>query len=129
MTINRYLYHILDIRFIRFVLVGCLNTAFGVGVYCLCIFLGTPYFIATLVSNILGVLWNFKTTGRLVFKNDDNRLIARFAACYVVIYIVNTLIVKLFIFSGLNDYWSGIVATPVVAVCSYTLLKSFVYKK
>ena len=116
-------------RFIRFVLVGCLNTAFGVVVYCLCIFIGMPYFIATLVSNVLGVLWNFKTTGRLVFENGDNRLIFRFTGCYIVIYLINTIAVKLLLLAGLNDYWAGILATPLVAICSYTLLKNFVYRE
>ncbi len=116
-------------RFIRFVLVGCLNTAFGVGVYCLCIFIGLPYFIATLVSNVLGVLWNFKTTGKLVFENGDNSLIFRFVACYVLVYIINTGVVKILLLAGLNGYWAGILATPVVALCSYSLLKNYVYKK
>ncbi|MBR1395857.1 MAG: GtrA family protein [Prevotella sp.] len=120
-------YGVVDSQFLRFVLVGGLNTAFGVGVYCLAILIGLPYFIATLVSNVLGVLFNFVTTGNLVFHNGNPRLIFRFVACYVVVYFVNTGVVKLFLMSGLNSYWAGIVATPVVALCSYFLLKRFVY--
>lgn len=116
-------------RFIRFILVGCLNTAFGVGVYCLCIFVGFPYFIATLVSNVLGVLWNFKTTGKLVFENGDNKLIFRFIACYLLVYLINTGVVKLLLIAGLNSYWAGILATPIVALCSYSLLKNFVFNE
>ena len=115
-------------KFIRFLLVGCLNTAFGVGVYCLCIFIGIPYFVATLISNVLGILWNFKTTGNLVFENSDNRLIFRFIACYVLIYFINTGVIKLLLLTGVNDYWAGILAAPVVATCSYSLLKHLVYK-
>jgi len=37
--------------------------------------------------------------------------------------------VRLFIGAGLNSYWAGILATPVVALCSYTLLKNFVYNE
>ncbi|MBR1504825.1 MAG: GtrA family protein [Prevotella sp.] len=126
--LQRY-YDVVNSQFLRFILVGGLNTAFGVGVYCLAIFVGLPYFIATLVSNVLGVLFNFFTTGNLVFRNSDPHLIFRFVTCYVIIYFVNTAVVKLFIMAGLNSYWAGILATPVVALCSYSLLKYFVYRK
>lgn len=126
--IDRY-YNIVSNQFLRFILVGGVNTAFGVGVYCLAIFVGLPYFIATLLSNVLGVCFNFITTGNLVFRNNDPRLIFRFVTAYVIIYFINTVFVKIFILSGLNSYWAGILATPLVALCSYSLLKYFVYRK
>lgn len=116
-------------KFARFVLVGALNTAFGVGVYCMAVFLGMPYFIATLASNVLGVLFNFVTTGHLVFGNGDRRLIFRFVACYAAVYLINTATVKLLLLMGMNSYWAGILATAPVAVCSFFLLKYFVYSK
>lgn len=125
--IEKY-YDVVGSQLLRFVLVGGLNTVFGMGVYCLAIFVGLPYFVATLVSNVLGVLFNFLTTGNLVFHNGNPRLIFRFMTCYVVIYFVNTGVVKLFLALGMNSYWAGILATPVVALCSYFLLKRFVYK-
>lgn len=116
-------------QFVRFVLVGGLNTAFGVGIYCLAIWVGLPYYAATLVSQILGTLWNFMTTGRLVFENHDKRLIFRFVANYIVMYFFNIGIIKLLLIAGLNDYWAGIGATPIVAICSFISLKYLVYKK
>lgn len=115
--------------FIKFVLVGILNTAFGVGIYCLFIRLGFQYAIATLLSTILGVLWNFKTTGRLVFGSKDNSLIFRFVLCYCITYGFNVAVIYCFKLCGINDYWSGILATPIVALCSYGLLKNFVFNQ
>lgn len=127
------LFHIihrfLNLTFIRFVLVGILNTCFGVGVYCLFIYLGLQYAIATLLSNILGVVWNFKTTGRLVFGSKGNKLIYRFALCYCFAYILNIAFIFCFTKIGFNDYYSGIFATPLIALCSYSLLKRFVFLK
>lgn len=116
-------------KFIRFLFVGGLNTAFGVGVYCLAIFIGLPYFIATLLSNVLGVLFNFVTTGNIVFENGNPRLIFRFVLCYIIVYFVNTAIVRALIFAGLNDYWAGILATIPTALFSFFALKTFVYRK
>ncbi len=116
-------------QFLRFILVGGLNTAFGVGVYCLAIFVGAPYYVATLLSNVLGVCFNFITTGNLVFRNNDTHLIFRFVLTYIIIYILNTIVVKGFILLNFNDYWSGILATPIIALFSYNILKKFVYSK
>ena len=129
MGIVQKYYDTVSNQFVRFVLVGGINTAFGVGVYCLAIFIGLPYFIATLVSNVLGVLFNFFTTGNLVFRNNNPKLIFRFVLCYILIYFINTAVVKLFITIGFNSYWAGILATPIVALCSYFMLKYFVYRQ
>lgn len=122
-------FHRINSEFIRFIIIGVINTLFGVGVYCLMIFLGLPYFIATLASNVLGVLFNFKTTGKFVFENEDRRLIFRFVLCYLFVYLINNGVIKAILFTGLNEYWAGILATPVVALCSFFMLKHFVYKR
>lgn len=122
-------FHRINSKFLRFILIGILNTMFGVGIYCLMIFIGLPYFIATLISNVLGVLFNFKTTGKFVFENNDNSLIFRFTLCYILIYAINTGVIKLMLLSKLNEYWAGFIATPIVAICSFFMLKHFVYKK
>ena len=129
MTLIQRYYDLVSSQFLRFILVGGLNTAFGVGVYCLAIYVGIPYYIATLLSNVLGVCFNFITTGNLVFRNNNPRLIFRFVMAYVLIYFINTAVVKVFILLGMIDYCAGILATPVVALCSYSLLKHFVYRK
>lgn len=122
-------FHRIDSEFIRFILIGIINTLFGVGVYCLMIFFGLHYFIATLASNVLGVLFNFKTTGKFVFENEDRRLIFRFVLCYMLVYLINNGVIKAILLTGLNEYWAGILATPVVALCSFFMLKHFVYKR
>jgi putative flippase GtrA len=53
-------------RFVRFLLVGVLNTIFGYFLYGTLILIGLDYKLAVLLATILGVLFNFQTTGRLV---------------------------------------------------------------
>lgn len=118
-----------DYTFIRFVLIGILNTAFGVGLYCLFIYWGIPYRIAVLLSTALGVLFNFKTIGTFVFKNTNNRLIFKFIAAYVIIYFINIGFIHLLLeYTKLNEYIAGIIATPIVAIASFILQKYFVFK-
>ncbi len=115
-------------KFIRFVFVGGLNTVFGLCIYCLMICLGLSYIMATLISQVLGVLFNFMTTGTLVFENSDKKLIFRFLLCYVLTYFINVGINNaLQAFLGVNEYISGIGAIIISALISFFILKLFVY--
>lgn len=117
-------------KFIRFILVGCLNTVFGYCVYCILIFIGLSFVWATLVSQIIGVLFNFMTTGTLVFENTDKRLLFTFSLSYIVTYFINIGVNKtLQICLGYNEYITGLGATIVAALCSFLILKLFVYRK
>lgn len=115
-------------KFIRFIFVGGLNTAFGLSVYCLLIWIGLSYIWATLISQVLGVLFNFITTGSLVFENSDRRLIYKFIFSYIITYFINIGINRaLQITFGVNEYISGIVAIILSAIVSFFILKQFVY--
>src|SRR6516162_3637567 len=63
----RRIAELVDVQFIRFVLVGCLNTTVGYGLFAACILLGLPSALALLIATIIGVLFNYFSTGRLVF--------------------------------------------------------------
>ena len=127
--IDFFLRHIKN-QFIRFIFVGVLNTLFGYGVYCLMILIGLPYTWATLVSQVLGVLFNFISTGNLVFENNDKRLIFKFVLSYVITYFINIGVNKgLQVWLDCNQYISGFGAILVSALSSFFILKLFVYRK
>ncbi|MBR4924286.1 MAG: GtrA family protein [Prevotella sp.] len=127
--IDIFLNHIKN-KFIRFIFVGVLNTLFGYGVYCLMILLGCSYIWATLISQVLGVLFNFITTGNLVFENNDKRLIFKFVLSYIITYFINIGVNKgLQIWFDCNQYVSGFGAILVSAISSFFILKLFVYRK
>ncbi|NDV64457.1 GtrA family protein [Bacteroides sp. 224] len=115
---------------IRFICVGIINTLFGVGLYCLFIYLGLSYKFSVLLSTILGVLFNFKTIGTFVFKNKENKLIFKFIISYTITYFINIGLIRiLLMFEGTNEYTAGIFSTPIVAIISYIIQKNFVFKK
>ena len=117
-------------QFIRFLFVGVLNTLFGYGVYCLMILIGRSYIWATLISQVLGVLFNFITTGNLVFENNDKRLLFKFILSYIITYFINIGVNKVFqVWLDCNQYVSGFGAILVSALSSFFILKLFVYRK
>jgi len=116
------------IPFVRFLLVGGLNTAFGYGVFALFILLGLHYAIAALLGTVLGILFNFKTTGILVFRSHDNALIAKFFAVYGVTYVIGVLVLKVFKAFGVHVLVTAAVTLLPMAALSFLLMRWFVFK-
>ena len=117
-------------QFIKFILVGILNTIFGYSVFAFFIFVGLHYSLAVLLSTILGVLFNFKSTGILVFNSRDNKLIFRFVFVYIIIYILN--VSGLWFLKNLgfsNMYINGGLLLIPLAILSFLLNKFFVFER
>jgi putative flippase GtrA len=112
---------------LRFLAVGALNALFGYGLFALLIFLGVHYAAAVLLSTIAGVLFNFKTTGRLVFGSGDNRLLLRFVAVYAVVYAVNVLLLKALLAAGIGPYAGGALLILPMAALAFILMKRLVF--
>jgi putative flippase GtrA len=120
---------LLRIQFIRFLVVGGINTLFGYAVFALFIFLGLHYSLAILLATILGVLFNFQTYGRFVFYDKRFRLIVPFVLVYVVYYLVYVSGLAALKHVGLNDYVAGAVLAVPVAFVAFTLNKRFVFTR
>lgn len=116
-----------DYKFVKFLFVGALNTVFAYTVYSLFLFLGFHYAVAAVCSTVLGVLFNFKTTGTIVFKNSDNSLIFKFIGVYCITCSVNVVFLKILNHFGFNMYLAGAVLVLPIALLSYILMKKLVF--
>jgi GtrA-like protein. len=114
-------------RLFLFFVVGGINTIFGYSLYALLLFLHFHYALASLLATVGGVLFNFKTTGIIVFQNHDNRLLYKFVGVYCITYSVNVGCLRIFAAYGTNMYLAGAVLVVPVALLSYSLLKKFVF--
>ncbi|MDO8343767.1 MAG: GtrA family protein [Cellvibrio sp.] len=112
----------------RFVIVGVLNTIVGYSLYALFLYGGLSYSYALLFATILGVLFNFKTLGRLVFNSHDNRLIVKFFAVYTLTFCLNLGLIRIFTEMGLSAYIGGAIALIPTTIASFILNKYFVFK-
>jgi putative flippase GtrA len=116
-----------SIQLLRFLVVGGLNTIFGYSVFATFILLHFHYVIAALLAQICGVLFNFKTTGILVFKNKNNRLLYRFFGVYLFTYLVNIGLLKVFDIYGVKSLIAGAIIVLPLALVSFMLNKKFVF--
>lgn len=108
-------------------MVGALNTAFGYGCFSLLIFSGLHRSLVLFLTTVLGVLFNFKTTGRLVFRSNDNSRIIRFVAVYGVVYLINLAVLEVLIRIGLSVYLAGALLLLPSAVITFLLQRAFVF--
>ena len=116
-------------RLVKYLAVGVLNTVFGYSLYALFIYLGIHYSVAVLQSTVLGVLFNFKTIGSLVFRSRNNALIFRFVAVYGLTYLLNVEGLKLMNSFAVNLYLAGFLMLIPLTVLSFVLHNRFVFRE
>ena len=135
--IKDFLKRYFEPQFIRFVLVAMLNTAFGLFINYVFLFIfehllkfNHAYVISNFFATIVSILFNFKTYGILVFKNKDNKLLLRFLAVTTFTYLVNIGGIALLEHLGSqNNYLNLTIMAVPVGFLNYVLNSVFVYKK
>lgn len=119
---------IMDTKFFRFLIVGSINTIFGYLMFVLFIAFNFHYTIAVLLATILGILFNFKTTGKLVFESHDDRLLFKFVEVYSLLYVLNITALSILKSYQVDMYLAGTILLLPMAFISYLLNKKFVFK-
>lgn len=118
-----------SVHLVRFVAVGVLNTGFGYAIYFGLVRLGMMVELALFLATVLGVTFNFFTTGRFVFDNADNRLFGRFAAAYVGIYVINAAILRLTITFGADAVLAQAYILPFTTLGTFIIMRLFVFRQ
>jgi putative flippase GtrA len=116
-------------KFIRFLFVGGINTVVGYGLFAVLVYAGLQPELALAIATVLGVLFNYLTTGALVFQNRDHSRILRFIAVYGVIYLLNAGALRSLLYAGLSPLLAQLFLVPVVAVATFFALRSFVFRE
>lgn len=114
---------------VRYILVGILNTFFSYLWYAIFITLGLRYPLALLFSTVLGVLFNFKTFGKLVFKNSNNQLIFKFIGVYTFLYFFNITLIGFLKQISTDLYITGFISIIFSAGLGFVLNKRLVFKR
>jgi len=114
-------------RFVRFLFVGGLNTLVGYCIFAALILLGLPTAAAVVLGTILGVLFNFISTGGIVFRNRAGRLLPRFLSVYAVQMALNVAALTALERAGLHPLVAGILVLPPLVVFTYFAMRRFVF--
>jgi putative flippase GtrA len=114
-------------RFVRFLAVGVLNTIFGYTIFAVFILLQLHYAVAGLLSTVCGILFNFKTTGTLVFQSSDLSLIFRFVGVYGITYVLGTGYLAITTALGVPVLVASAISLLPMAMVAYGLNKWWVF--
>lgn len=117
----------LDAKLIRFAAVGLLNSGFGYLLYAGLLAVGFDYGAALTIGTVIGVVFNFKTTGSLVFGSRDNSLIFRFVGVYLMVYCCSYFGLWILDRAGLDPYTAGLITLVPSAGLAFVLNKLFVF--
>lgn len=113
---------------ILFILVGMLNTVVGYGLFAGIYFATQSRRIAVVIATILGVLFNFFSTGRIVFGNRSGWALIPFILGYVVTLGVNFILLELLVRGGVDPLIAQAICLPVVVVLGYLFNSRIVFK-
>ena len=117
------------LQLFRFCVVGFFNTLFSYSIYCLFLYAGLPYKLASLFAIIFGILFSFRMQGTLVFFNRKKWLFWKFLLSWGVIYTLQITYIEYAMKElGYNAYIIGFTSLPISVALSYALQKFFVFK-
>ncbi len=105
-----------------------MNTLFGYSVFTVFVLLHVHYAIAALLSTICSIIFNFKTTGTLVFGSKNNKLVLKFVSVYAVTFLLNVLLLKLLTSLRIDLLLASALILLPIALVSYTLNKVLVFR-
>ena len=114
-------------QFVRFLAVGSLNFAFYYTLFASLHLLGVRPTQAVVIATVIAVLFNFGTTGRIVFGNRRARLLPRFVSVYVIQTLLNITSLQLLISAGVPVLIAEALVIGVLAVLTFFALKRFVF--
>ena len=115
-------------RFARFLAVGVLNTAVGYALFAATIYLGFGPFWGAVVSTAIGVLFNFRSIGWIVFRRSELTLLPRFLSVYVAQCAVNIAGLHVLTGWGLSPLLAQLMLVPFLATGTYLAMRSFVFR-
>ena len=125
-----YLGKLFDLKIIKFLSAGVLNTVFGYFVYAALLVININYLVALFVATVAGVIFNYFSFGLIVFKGIDGRFIfIRFVVAYALIYAINAALLGLLTeYFLVNSYIGQILCIPIGVLLSWLLMNYWVYK-
>jgi putative flippase GtrA len=119
-----------DLKIIKFLSAGVLNTIFGYTVYAALLFFNVQYLVALFVATVAGVIFNYFSFGRMVFNGHSGWLVfLRFVISYALIYAVNVALLRILTeYFLLNPYLGQVICIPISILLSWLLMNYWVYK-
>ena len=114
------------LEFVRYLVIGGLNTALALAVYWGGLLIGLPYWFASGASLCFGVVVGHLSHSRLVFKQKSD--FSKYATVWLAIYLLNVTLLSV-VRRWTGDYVAAIVLLPLNVAVSYVAMRLVVFKQ
>jgi len=114
-------------QFVRFLAVGSLNFVFYYTIFASLHLLGMTPTQSVVIATVIAVVFNFFTTGQMVFGNRRAQLLPRFISVYVVQTLLNTGSLWLLVAIGMPVLIAEALVIGVLAILTFFALKRLVF--
>lgn len=119
-------------RFIRFGIVGVMNTLITIVSFWILSKIGVGYITANIISYLIGVVNSYFFNSRWVFKVDSKKSSrgVRFLIINLIVLVINTGLLILFVDKvGLNKYVAQILVIGICMVLNYFLNRKWTFSE
>jgi putative flippase GtrA len=114
-------------QFIKFLIVGGLNTLVGYAIFSAFILIGTASAVAVIATTIIGALFNFASTGWIVFRSSETTLLPRFMVVYAGQGVVNIAMLHALETIGFTPLVAQALLLPLITILSFAAMRQFVF--
>lgn len=121
----------INIKFIKFILVGILNTIFSYLIFAAIFHLTNHKEITLTLSFIISIIFNYLMVSKFVF-NDKKALekLIKFFLVYILLYVINFIHLKVCVdIYNLNVYFAQFLTLLYLPILSFFINNKYVFAK
>lgn len=115
------------VNFVKFLVVGIVNTGFGYALFALFYLLLGSHQLAITLATACGVVFNFHSTGRLVFRSRRLSALLPFVAGYAAVWLVNILLLNELTALAISPLAGQVFALPLLVLLTYAINRYLVF--
>ncbi|MDD3048710.1 MAG: GtrA family protein [Bacilli bacterium] len=130
--ISNFIKKYLEKKFVRFLIVGGINTIVGYGTFALFLFFNCHYYFAYIMSYIIGVANSYLWNKFFTFKSEGKsyKELFRFICVYLVSFAIGSLTLYLIVdVFNINEYLAGLLNLIITTLISWFGHNKFSFKK
>jgi putative flippase GtrA len=115
-------------RFLRFLVVGGINTLSGLLFFAAAFALTADHILSAYAASVLAILLGFLLTGTAVFGHLSWRSLALYVAWYACLASLNAGLIHLAVSLGINPYLAAAMAAPAVVIVSWLVNRHIIFR-
>jgi len=116
-----------DIKIIRFIFIGGLNTVYGITLYFSLIFFGAGYTMSLILLHTTAPLINYFTYKHFLYRDKKGNIYLYYLMS-LSLFFINYILINLLLSINFNEYFSGLISILSTSFITFYIQKKVIYK-